>query len=654
MNRMALTPSSLARLEQLLGEATDAELASWNPALWRSAADPALRFHLDPARANAVRALDIPSSARVLEIGAGAGAVTRYLGESSAAVDAVEPDPDLARLLRMRVRGLPHVGVHADLDALEADARYDVVVALDTLRHTAPDRRAETLDRLAGLLAPSGVLVLGESNALGAKYLVGSPDDETGRPFDSVEGYPAGASHPALTRRELTRLLADAGLAPDFLPALPDHHFGRTVVDSSALPDDLRHLAADLTVLPSPDLGAPRPRLADEREVWPRLVEAGLDIEHANSWLVLARAGTAPVAPLGPGVLAAFDSWQRSDRYTAHSRVVLDEAGLRVDRTYPHRDPASPFHVEDSSTPYAPGRPLLDELVVADTGDWQGLLERWREAVERLWRTRVWLDVHPGNFIVGPDGALSPIDLEFGGTDADREFGLLRSVLATARSIAVQRAHDTFPPRVETIEQLATHLGSLIGIPRAPRWVARALDAEAAFQAEISGDTDPQAVRLQRAALREQFRTRLDALAVSARDYEVVERVIAERDASFVRAGELDARVGELEAEAAAFPARVTELEHRIARAGRKADALSRHIGSLELARDRERAAAQELETELRNVAHHWYLEAERMRVVQESRSVRYAIAARSAVDRALPGGTRRRRVFLALFRRGG
>jgi len=637
---MALTGLSLERLEALLRDANPAELASWSPVLWRRCGDLELRLHLDPSRPNLLRALDIPRGARVLEIDAGAGALTRYLGETVDAVDAVEGNPDLARLLALRVRGLTTVTIHSALHALPADQRYDLVVAVDALRATAPRDRAALVSELATRLTPSGTLAIAESNALGAKYLVGSPDDETGRPFDSVEGYPAGAGHPALIRRELDGLLGASGLTADYLPALPDHRYGRTVVHSAALPDGLRHLAADLTVLPSPDSGAPRPRLADERDVWPRLVEAGLDIELANSWLVLARAGTPAVAPLGRGGLAAFDSWQRSERYTAHSRVVLDGSALMLERTYPHRDVESRYYVEDSVTAYAPGRPLLDDLIVADLGDWQKLLDGWRAAVEGLWATRVWLDVHPGNFIVGQAGDLEPIDLEFGGTDADREFGLRRSVLVMARSIAVARRREAFPDGVETIEQLAMHVGFLVGIPRSPRWVPAALDAEAAFQVEISGDTDPRAFARQRSALREQFRTRLDVLAESGRDYEVLERVIADRDASFVRAGELDARVGELEGLAA--------------HSRRKIDALSRHIGSLERRLDSERSDARELEIELRNVVHHWHLEAERLRVLQESRSVRYALAARSVVERSLPGGSRRRRLFTVLFRRSG
>ena len=52
------------------------------------------------SRANAVRALTLPTQSRVLEIGAGCGAITRYLGETFEQVDALEPMLARARVAR--------------------------------------------------------------------------------------------------------------------------------------------------------------------------------------------------------------------------------------------------------------------------------------------------------------------------------------------------------------------------------------------------------------------------------------------------------------------------------------------------------------------------------------------------------------------------
>ena len=61
-------------------------------------------YHLGVGRSVIIRCLDLPSQARVLEIGAGCGAITRYLGENFSSVDAIEGNPDRAP---HRARALP-------------------------------------------------------------------------------------------------------------------------------------------------------------------------------------------------------------------------------------------------------------------------------------------------------------------------------------------------------------------------------------------------------------------------------------------------------------------------------------------------------------------------------------------------------------------
>lgn len=84
---------------------TETDLRSTNTELVAKVDGAAQAFQVDAARANIVRGLDIPTSATVLEIGAGCGAVTRYLGERAAVVDPVEPAR--LRALTARARDLP-------------------------------------------------------------------------------------------------------------------------------------------------------------------------------------------------------------------------------------------------------------------------------------------------------------------------------------------------------------------------------------------------------------------------------------------------------------------------------------------------------------------------------------------------------------------
>lgn len=82
-------PDVEARLLRIVESASD--ITSSSRELEAAITDWSSRYHLDSRRANVLRALDhLSSTARVLELGAGCGALTRYLGERFAKVDAVE------------------------------------------------------------------------------------------------------------------------------------------------------------------------------------------------------------------------------------------------------------------------------------------------------------------------------------------------------------------------------------------------------------------------------------------------------------------------------------------------------------------------------------------------------------------------------------
>jgi SAM-dependent methyltransferase len=117
-------------VERLLLEAED--LSSLSPELLRKALDLGVWYHFNPFRANAVRVLDLPSNCSILELGCGAGVVTRYLAEQGFRITAVESTPELARCARLRCRGLLNVDiVESYLDVMSLDEKFDLVVCLD-------------------------------------------------------------------------------------------------------------------------------------------------------------------------------------------------------------------------------------------------------------------------------------------------------------------------------------------------------------------------------------------------------------------------------------------------------------------------------------------------------------------------------------------
>jgi SAM-dependent methyltransferase len=92
--------------------------------------------------------LPMPPS-RVLEIGAGDGELAQVLRDDGYEVLAIDPDP--------RGAGVQPLALN-ELD--ESSARFDAALAVTSLHHVEP--LEASLERLAQLLEPGGVLVLDE------------------------------------------------------------------------------------------------------------------------------------------------------------------------------------------------------------------------------------------------------------------------------------------------------------------------------------------------------------------------------------------------------------------------------------------------------------------------------------------------------------
>jgi SAM-dependent methyltransferase len=132
---------------------------------------------------------------RVLDLGAGIGTHTRQLQELVPEVVAVEPEPELAELLRQNVNGVAIVVG----DATAVDGSFDAIVCFNVLEHIADDEG--TLRRLRELLAPGGALLL---LVPAHPFLYGTID----RAFGHERRY---------AKDELKQKLRRAGLEPEVL-----------------------------------------------------------------------------------------------------------------------------------------------------------------------------------------------------------------------------------------------------------------------------------------------------------------------------------------------------------------------------------------------------------------------------------------------------
>lgn len=99
---------------------------------------------------------------RVLEIGCGTGALARAMARRGARVTAIDLSPEMIHVARSRTPG--HLAIDyrvADLAQL-APRGFDVVVAVDTLRHLS---LRDALARMASAIVEGGILRVVDEHA---------------------------------------------------------------------------------------------------------------------------------------------------------------------------------------------------------------------------------------------------------------------------------------------------------------------------------------------------------------------------------------------------------------------------------------------------------------------------------------------------------
>lgn len=564
---IAYADGAESALAEIVARAQD--LSSTSQQLADEAYDWATEYSLTPVRANLLRSLELPSDARVLEIGAGCGPITRYLGESCALVDSVEPMAARARVARLRTRDLTNVAIHVGLlEDVPLEPTYDLVVVVGVLEYVAngsadPAPYLDFLGRIHTLLRPGGSLVLAIENKIGAKYLAGAPEDHSDRPYDSVEDYPMGAPARTFTRDALVGMLTESGFDSRVLGAFPDYKLPRVLVDDALFACD-GALAARIPPFPSRDYLTQRVPLVSERALWSAFVEAGVGPQVPNSFVVVA--GRDAPSELWPSSrLATSFSGGRRPEYTL--RTVLERDGqqlvFRRSRVAGGTDGGDDLrtgdlrHVVGQKAPHVQGLTLVESLA-ADRSRAGELLEQWLGLLPE--GDEAPIDLVPHNVLVQSDGTLTVIDQEWFVRGYDRQSHIVRGLFWTAVELARTTVVDGDP----TIRQLLLELAGAAGTQVTEDDVQRFVALEGTFQGTVN-TTDRSAARREERAGAE-VAALLDTRASNfAERGDVLAELTRLRDAA--------ARNGELEAELQRVRAALVLKDGEIARLRGRRDA---------------------------------------------------------------------------------
>lgn len=490
----------------------------------------------------------------MLEVGAGCGGVTRYLGEIADTVDALEPMEARALVARERTRDLPGVEVFVgEIADLPRVPTYDVVVVVGVLEYIGNgSAEAEPylafLREIAARLKPGGSLILAIENKFGVKYFAGAPEDHTNQVFDSIEGYPRGERARTFSRRQLLALFAESGLDARTLGAFPDYKLTRAVFDLDAASAQAQSLLFDVPTFPSPDWSQARPALASEGRIWQELVEAGLSAETPNSFIVIA--GIDGPSTLWPETRVAmhFDQNEQpalarvtdvrvTDRVTISSSPMTDAV------------PPSGYTVVAGQREFIPGRDLAAVLAVAEVerrgellrdfaalvlGDAGDSESRASESGASGAGTGASVST---TAIVAEDGQLRAVPATLRLSTLTAEDALARGILWLGLSAAANSAQALWPGAT-TRGDVVAHFASLalpdavpaVLAPTLPAaWLDRTIERESELQASISLDflgSDAQQQWRQR--LLELLAVPLSSGELGVRDYELLPRIKTE------------------------------------------------------------------------------------------------------------------------------
>ena len=247
-------------------------------------------YHFSNIRHNIVSWLPIKGEDKVLEIGAGCGAITGALARKAGSVNCIELSKKRSLINAYRNQDFDNVtilvGAFEEVEK-HLTEQYDYITLIGVFEYAACYTEKEEpfiymLRCIARHLAPGGKIVIAIENRLGLKYWAGCAEDHVGRFFEGLEGYPNTTGVRTFSKVELERLFEEAGdFKSTFYYPYPDYKLPFSIYSDQYLPrkGDLKENICNYDQR--------RLSLFDESKVFDTLIDNGLFPMFSNSFLVL-------------------------------------------------------------------------------------------------------------------------------------------------------------------------------------------------------------------------------------------------------------------------------------------------------------------------------------------------------------------------------
>jgi SAM-dependent methyltransferase len=316
-------------LEEVFQTSTD--LGSDSAELESRAKDWISEYHLTRKRAQLLSGFSFDKSSRVLEVGCGCGAITRFLGETFKEVVSIEGSIHRARLARARTRDLHNVEIiNSPFQKVEFSAKFHVIICVGVFEYSgafvdADDPYDAVLRYFRDLLTEDGVVLIAIENQFGLKYFSSSREDHVGTMFEGIEGYHSRlANVRTFGSIELNNMLRRYFSLVEFFYPYPDYKIPDCVVGHEMLSSGMAGEIVSMTK--SRDYAGDLDPLWDEGLSSLELGRNNMLPFFANSFVVVA--GTKSLRRAQFEQLAIMYSGGRISKFSTRTRVVRDSSGM--------------------------------------------------------------------------------------------------------------------------------------------------------------------------------------------------------------------------------------------------------------------------------------------------------------------------------------
>ncbi len=244
-------------------------------------------YHLSPKRRNLLDWYPFEKNKKLLEIGAGCGALTGLFCDKLESVTAVELSKRRATIIDARCEKYDNLEIIVgNLNDIDFEEKFDYITLIGVLEYAPSFTKSskpfdDFLIKIKKMLKKDGRLLIAIENQFGIKYFAGAREDHLGSHFSGIEGYIGVDTCKTFGKNELTSLIKEVGFKGiDYYYPYPDYKLPEAIYTDNFLPS-----ISDLYIA-SPVFDSDRYVLYNEKLVMSVIIKNNMFSFFSNSFLL--------------------------------------------------------------------------------------------------------------------------------------------------------------------------------------------------------------------------------------------------------------------------------------------------------------------------------------------------------------------------------